>query len=186
MPHAAEAGGISMTSARFAVLGVCLLAASVMTRATVADENFDLQTFLASNELEPVRSPDRVESQPVEVIREPAEPGRLGRWVFRRLPEPLPLPGPVMAELSSLLLAAESYLPAYKFCGFQPVIAFRFWRGPDAIDVLICFKCSELAFEKVGTQSNLGRKIPFDPSRAKLARLVRQSRPDDQTFKDIK
>src|SRR5262245_26748334 len=58
------------------------------------------------------------------------------------------------------LLAAESYLPAYKFCGFQPVIAFRFWRGPDAIDVLICFKCSELAFEKVGTQSNLGRKIP--------------------------
>jgi hypothetical protein len=150
-----------------------------------------LQTVLRSVELEPVRSPDKVESLAVEslpnykdktaVPMETTLPGQ-----FRILPEAAGVPAPVAAELSRLLLSRASYSLDTKRCGFQPAIAFRFWKGDRAVDALVCFACDELAFQVVGSPKALGDKLSFDPVRADLVRLVRTARPADKRFEDLR
>src|SRR5262249_39831468 len=54
--------------------------ASVLTRSAAQPMSAsELRAFLHSSELEPVRSPDRAESLPIEVVVEPAELGQDGR-----------------------------------------------------------------------------------------------------------
>jgi hypothetical protein len=37
-----------------------------------------------------------------------------------------------------------------KACGFQPGVAFRFYRGTGSAQVLICFACAEMALYGLG------------------------------------
>jgi hypothetical protein len=75
---------------------------------------------------------------------------------FRILDDPTPVPVETAGRLSELLLANEPYLQSYKMCVFQPGVAFRFWRGAESVDVLVCFSCSDLAFQALGRQRRSG------------------------------
>lgn len=143
--------------------------------------------LLASKALAAVRTPDRVESLPVENLlgskdkktaaTETSLPGR-----FRIVPEPQPVAADLVPKLSRLLLSRSSYADGYKACIFDPGVAFRFWKGSAAVDVLVCFHCGDLGFQVVGAPEALGPKLAFDPARAELARLVRAARPADSRF----
>jgi hypothetical protein len=146
--------------------------------------------LLASKALEALRTPDRVESLPVESLigstdktttaTKTSLPGR-----FRIVPEPKPVPADVARQLSRLLLSRRSYSDHYTLCGFDPGVAFRFWKGSDAVDVLVCFTCTDLGFQAVGAPEALGPKLAFDPIRGDLARLVRAARPDEPPFETL-
>ena len=159
----------------------------LVTPAAAADRTAEL---LQSQALEVVRAPDRVESLPVqslvgskdETIRatKTSLPG-----AFRIVPEPRPVPAAIVPQLSRLLLSRSSYADGYTLCIFDPGLAFRFWKGKDAVDVLVCFHCGDLGFQAVGAREALGPKLAFDPVRGELARLVRASRPGDPRFEKL-
>ena len=149
-----------------------------------------MAALLESNELEALRTPDRVESLPVESLLRstdktavPTKTSLPGR--FRIVPEPRPVPEALAAQLSRLLLARSSYADYYTMCIFDPGIVFRFWKGERAVDVLVCFHCGDLAFQVAGASEALGAKLAFEPMRAELARLVRASRPGDPRFENL-
>lgn len=95
------------------------------------------------------------------------------------------MPRQLAAELSRVLLAVDSYSPGYKLCGFRPGIALRFWKATTAADAVLCFDCNELEFRSANGRV-LGSKMPFDPSREQLARLVRESRASDERFRNLR
>jgi hypothetical protein len=169
--------------------------------ATVLATLFGLATYgaaqpgasapvLESPLLEAVAHPDRVESLTVRSLLEPESgleptPSNLP-GPFRILDDPTPIPVETASQLSQLLLANASYLQAYKMCIFQPGVAFRFWKGTESVDVLVCFSCSDLAFQVTGAAEAVGTKLAFDPSRADLLALARQARPTDDRLTDLK
>jgi hypothetical protein len=166
-----------------AVIVFLFLAASL----AAGDRTTDL---LSSKALEAVRAPDRVESLPVESLSG-AKDGRAAATktslpgLFRIVPEPRPVPAEVVPQLSRLFLSRSSYADHYTLCIFDPGIALRFWKGDEAVDVLVCFHCSDLGFQVVGAPEALGPKLAFEPTRAELARLVRAARPGDPRFEKL-
>jgi hypothetical protein len=153
-------------------------------------EDSKVGAVLRSPDLEPIRSPDRVESLPVQSLleaqhkdREPTPTSLPGR--FRIVPEPMAVPETLVREVTRLFLSPESYTPYYKPCIFDPGVAFRFWKGQAAVDVLVCFHCRDLAFQVVGSPNALAGKLSFDPVASDLARLVRRARPEDPRFKNL-
>jgi hypothetical protein len=145
---------------------------------------------LESPLLEAVAHPDRVESLTVRSLLDPDSdleptPSNLP-GPFRILDDPTPVPDETAGRLSELFLANESYLQSYKMCIFQPGVAFRFWKGAESVDVLVCFSCSDLAFQVTGAAEAVGTKLAFDPSRGELIALAREARPTDQRLADLK
>jgi hypothetical protein len=156
----------------------------LVLRAAVQD------ALLKSKELEAVRSPDRVESLAVRGLIEPSDhsisptasnlPGR-----FAILPGAIPVERGLALQVSRIVLDPASYDEFDKACIFQPGVALRFWKGSKAVDLLICFHCTDLAFQVVGAPEALGGKMSFGPGRSRLAALVKAARPADQRLKDL-
>lgn len=192
-----------MPSKRVVAIAAAALAAAAAAAAEEQEgsqEEFT-ENLLISPELDPVRSPDRVESLPVEHVpqfpdvadgRHPGSrkdavpmkttlPGR-----FRILDEPVPVPPKIAAELSRVLLDPASYPTVYKPCEFTPSIVFRFWRGKSAVDVLVCFSCEDLAFQVMGAPRALAPKLAFDRKRTQLARLAWSARPGDRRYEALR
>jgi hypothetical protein len=146
--------------------------------------------FLKSKELEPVRSPDRVESLGVRGLVEPSDhtisptvsnlPGR-----FAILPGAIAVEPGLAADVSRIVLDPASYDAFDKACIFQPGVAFRYWKGDKAVDLLICFHCTDLAFQVVGAPEALGGKMSFGPGRLRLVALVKTARPADQRLREL-
>ena len=151
----------------------------------------DLATFLASSQFAIIRSPDRVESLPVESLADPAKDWSSGMKTslpgsFRIIDEPIPVPKELAAPLATLILNPASYESVYKLCIFEPGVAFRFWKGKEALDVFLCFHCGDLGFQRVGATTALGGKLSFDPVRSRLVGIVQAARPKDARFRDLK
>jgi len=120
---------------------------------------------LAASELDPLRKPERVESWSVDVAV---------------LSDALPVREDVGQQLAGLLLATDSYVPIPRAlrCAFEPEIALRFRQGTAAVDVLVCFECSQLVFERVGARRT-PRRLAFGPVERELFDLVLRARPGD-------
>lgn len=177
-------------------LGLAVGCQSAGDSASTSEED-ELGALLRSAILDVVRSPERVECFPVENLMDPDElpdsqdPAALSMDTdlpgsFRIVQEPVPVVPELAAKLSALLLARESYESFVTFCMFEPGIAFRFSRGTAAVDVLVCFKCEELAFQVVGARESLSGRMLFEPVRETLAQFVREARPDDERFQSLK
>ena len=175
-----------------ALATVLLLAAALMANAhpQPAGSAAGLREWFNSADFEAIRSPERVESLPVESLADPSKDWKRGMKTslpgsFRILPEPVPVDKDVAGDLARLLLQPESYDPGYKPCIFEPGVTFRFWKSGRALDVFICFHCEDLAFQVVGDEA-LGGKLSFGPIRPRLAQLVRKARPADSRFTQLK
>ena len=55
-----------------------------------------------------------------------------------------------MRALRNTILSPNSYLGGPSACLFQPVLALRFHKGRESVQVLVCFMCDELVFERKG------------------------------------
>lgn len=84
--------------------------------------------------------------------------------------------------LSSVLTTTETYGRGSSACLFSPGILVRFWvDGP--IDVLICFKCAELAAFRGGRR--LGPLTSFGPGYWAVLDAVRRVFPDDEALREL-
>jgi len=83
-------------------------------------------------------------------------------------------------QIARLVLDERSYEPrmypfgqsVMKACRFAPDVAFRVWARTRAVDVLLSFRCDEIAVAYVN-----GKREPlagdFDPARAAFVQLVK-------------
>ena len=110
-----------------------------------------------------VRDAERVEALPVE------ETG-MGLSATHRVVERPVLLNPATArDMRKTVLSTKSYVGGPMACGFQPGLAIRFHKGRDSVQVLVCFLCRELVFEKPGGEW-LDGKLTF--SKTVQARLL--------------
>jgi len=64
-----------------------------------------------------------------------------------------------------------------KGCILRPGVAFRVWARKQAVDVLLCFHCDQVAIAPAdGSKQMLSGDI--DPARAAFVRLAKQALPD--------
>jgi hypothetical protein len=84
-------------------------------------------------------------------------------------------------RLSKVLLAEKSYFHSdglNKACAPIPGIVVTFSNGKDEVDVFFCFECNILVVQ--------GIRNDFDPSRAKLLRIMKQIFPKDLQIQSLK
>ena len=181
------------TSVRGTLPGALALASVLAATAWAEPETktVSLREWFRSADFDAIRSPDRVESLPVESLADPSKDWKSGMKTslpgsFRILPEPLPVDKDIAKELARLVLQPKSYDSGYMGCIFEPGITFRFWKDGRAVDVFLCFHCVDLGFQVVGADEALGGKLAFGPIRSRLAALVRKARPDDPRFGQLK
>jgi hypothetical protein len=88
--------------------------------------------------------------------------------------------GPDFAARLGKVLRSWGVAPSSKKCAFEPGVAFRMWRGDQALEVLVCFKCDDLWPHVVGESGTLHDEVlAFDPVRAELVALAKEAFPDD-------
>jgi hypothetical protein len=125
-----------------------------------------------------LRRPDKVESFEV-VQKTPIK--------FEILPTPQPVSAAMASELAASILDPKSFdNNGGKACGFQPGVAFRFWKGDKAVDVLICFRCSELLVRPADSNGWGTGKLGFDRAAQRFLSLAKRARPEDPNLKDLK
>ena len=87
-------------------------------------------------------------------------------------------------KLSRIFLDEKSYKINFddgslKLCEFNPGLAFRFYKGKEVLDILLCFQCDEIKFYH--NQKLLGQ-ADVDPARADLVNLSKQLFPKDKVI----
>jgi hypothetical protein len=118
-----------------------------------------------------VRGADRVDALPVEMT------GAGVSATHHVVERPMRLDPATARELRRTTLSAQSYLGGPMACLFQPGLALRFHRGSDRVQVLVCFMCDELIFEKPGGQLIAGKLMFADTFRARLVAIARKALP---------
>ena len=101
-----------------------------------------------------VRDAEQVEALPVE------ETGMGLSATHRVVERPVPLDPATARDMRRTVLSTKSYVGGPMACGFQPGLAVRFHKGRDSVQVLVCFLCRELVFERPGGEW-LGGKLTF-------------------------
>lgn len=89
-------------------------------------------------------------------------------------------------QIARLVLDERSYEPrmwpfgrsVMKACLLTPGVAFRIWAQRRAVDVLVCFRCDQIAVARVGGTKGM-RAGDIDPARAAFVRLVKSVLGDD-------
>lgn len=96
--------------------------------------------------------------------------------------------GPVVAvtsedatRLSSALTTPGTYMSGSSACLFSPGVLVRFWVDDRPIDVLICFRCEELAAFRGGRP--VGPLTSF--AQPPLLDAVRRVFPDDEALRAL-
>lgn len=95
--------------------------------------------------------------------------------------------GREFAKKLSAILLSDSVIVSVKKCGLDPGVGYRFWKGKDGVDVVVCFNCDVLRVRKTGAEStdfNEGMR-DFDPVRAKLLRLTKEAFPEDKEIQGL-
>ena len=90
----------------------------------------------------------------------------------------------VATELRTILADDSIYdWERAKGCEFEPGVAFRFAKGGEDLDVLLCFNCDEFAAYR-GTKRVGGED--FDVARPRLVALVKRVFPGDEKIQALK
>ena len=160
--HAVECRRNNVTSPRLCLL--VILAVAALTPGAVAqkqtsnahDDFYKTVTqLLASPDLVPVREAERLDALPV------AESGMGASSTHQVLERPVAIDPKTMLALRSTVLNSDSSLGGPSACLFQPVLALRFHKGRESIQVLVCFICGELVFERKGRPVEWQDKLKF-------------------------
>jgi hypothetical protein len=108
----------------------------------------------------------------------PGTPLTIQRYPVRRV---APSQGRRFAkQLARLVMDERSYdqRNVIKGCAFSPGVAFRVWARKQALDVLLCFHCDQIAVALVG-ENEERYAGDLDPSRAAFVRMVKSVLGDD-------
>ncbi len=89
------------------------------------------------------------------------------------------------ARLADILFARDTYSWSYAAC-YMPGVAFRVWKGEEAVDVLICFKCDNFYCGPPTDQARETASFHGTLARSRLIRLAQQAFPDDKEIQELK
>jgi hypothetical protein len=108
---------------------------------------------------------------------------RLGGYKVKARGEDL---GPDFASrLATVLFDEATYTETYANC-FWPGVGYRVWKGDEAAEVLICFRCDNLYWGPPSPEANVTGSFRDSPSRVKLVRLAKEAFPDDKEIQGLK
>ena len=127
------------------------------------------EALLARPELQPLRQPERVETLPVRSFLPKSDRYEIGV-------NALPVPQHIAADIRTLLLDRTSYLGGVLACVFEPGLSIRFTSAGQSVDVVVCFKCGEVAFVAKGDPFP-GKSPLTDEAAQRLLALARLGRP---------
>jgi hypothetical protein len=98
-----------------------------------------------------------------------------------------PTQGPEFAaKLARILADPETYSDYFKFCDFDPGVAFRVWKGDSRIDLIICFECNKFSIGPP-TQEMVGETSDFTFSgRSRFLRLAKEALPNDKVIQGLR
>jgi hypothetical protein len=89
------------------------------------------------------------------------------------------------AQLAALLKNSASFADdGPKKCGFRPGVAFRLGSGDDAIDLLVCFSCNEVAAVPHGRSAVMAVGFP-QATRDVLLPLAKALFADDEAIQAL-
>jgi hypothetical protein len=118
-----------------------------------------------------LRDTERVEALTVE------ERGMGLSATYQVVERPVSLDPATARDMRRTVLSPKSYVGGPMACMFQPGLALRFHKGRESVQVLVCFLCGELVFEKPGGKW-LGGKLTFnDTVRARLLAVGKKAFP---------
>lgn len=88
-------------------------------------------------------------------------------------------------KLANVLTDRKTYTNTWAAC-FNPGVAFRVWKGDSAVDIIICFHCSNFYFGP-STDSRPSDNASFNrsPNRRLLVQLAKEAFPDDKDIQKI-
>jgi hypothetical protein len=71
---------------------------------------------------------------------------------------------------------------------FDPGVAFRVWSGKEAVEVIICFRCTNFQVQVMGEKkdSDEVREFGFGPGLEPFLALAREAFPDDREIQGLK
>jgi hypothetical protein len=91
-----------------------------------------------------------------------------------------------VAALDGVLLDKRTYTEHFVKC-YNPGVVFRFCKGDDRVDVVICFHCGNFYIGPPVTGEQVLENAAFhgSPNRARLVRLAKQALPDDKDIQAL-
>lgn len=93
-------------------------------------------------------------------------------------------------QLSSALLAAISSDFKQTHTSFQPGVAFRLWHNDEAVDVAVCFQCSNMNVAEYSQTGTTSRSFSYlrsiDSIHPVLVKLAKKAFPNDRQIQQIK
>jgi hypothetical protein len=95
--------------------------------------------------------------------------------------------GQEFASKLSAILMGKGVVKSRKECGLDPGVGFRIWKGREAVDVVVCFKCDVLRVRLMNEDSkdfNFGMR-DFDDVRPALLRLAKEAFPMDEEIQSL-
>ncbi len=104
---------------------------------------------------------------------------------FEILGEPVALSAAQAATLTKLTSDAAAFdSDGEATCKFRPGVALRFGTDGDAIDLLVCFACNEVAAVPLGEAIEQLALMP-QSSRNVLLNLSKEALPDDEAIQEL-
>lgn len=99
--------------------------------------------------------------------------------------EAVSIPATQAAALLQVLRVPAAFESGVKVkCAFRPGVAYRCGEGKDAIDLLVCFACDEVAVVPLGGQQVATYHMP-QSSRDVLLGVAKQLLPNDEAIQEL-
>ena len=92
----------------------------------------------------------------------------------------------VTLRVSRLLLDERTYTGYVGGCGFKPVVAFRFRRGPEKVELLLGYECQQILVAHTDAKGQrLHSGFGWFQARVPLVRLARELFPGDPVIQSL-
>ncbi|NVJ01964.1 hypothetical protein HV824_28105 [Myxococcus sp. AM009] len=83
-------------------------------------------------------------------------------------------------SLAAIWVSPKEHVPyPPKKCGFNPDIAFRFWRGETWVDAVVCFSCRQLIFHDANGKRIAGSEAGFLDGFPQMVKLAKEAFPQE-------
>jgi hypothetical protein len=90
------------------------------------------------------------------------------------------------AKVRQALFDEKTYSGQSARC-YEPGVAFRVWHGEEAVEVIVCFRCTNFAVLRKGAPANEERNLfGFGPGLQPFLALAQEALPDDREIQALK
>ncbi len=163
---------------------LCLL--PVVSRTSAADgPSAAVKKVLGDKVVAILQKPTKVEAFRIEPRQDDELKGDqqiAGYPIIARAKE---LDAKFTAKLVAVLHDEKTYNGQSARC-FDPGLAFRIWSDKEAVEVIICFRCTNLKVKLMGEEEEAELVLHgFGPEIGPLTRLAKEAFPDDKAIQGL-